>query len=284
MKLRAIGMAISLSAAVIVVPAAAQAAARPTIKAKNVMAAESAGSAKVRVVLSAPVGRAVKVDYSTSPGGPGMPATASEDYTAVSGTLTIPAGRVRGTVSVPIVQDALDEDDETFAVNFANPRGGKLLTPETVVIIFDDDALPTISVGDVSVAENVPSPFGPVRGGLTVTGYAQVPLTLSAVSGRSVEVTVVPTDGTATGGSDYSNGSIITFITPGQATGYTYIPIYDDATVEADETFTVDLTLPINATIGDGNATVTITNDDTVGGGGGGGGCAPITGARLIIC
>jgi hypothetical protein len=74
-------------------------------------------SAAFTVTLSAPCSGPVSVAYATANG----TAVAGQDYTATSGTLTIPAGGTSGTVSVPILNDALVEPTETFTLTLSNP-------------------------------------------------------------------------------------------------------------------------------------------------------------------
>jgi hypothetical protein len=51
-------------------------------------------------------------------------ATAGEDYTSVSGTLTIPAGSTEATVTVNITGDTTVEDNETFTLTLSNALTG----------------------------------------------------------------------------------------------------------------------------------------------------------------
>ena len=60
---------------------------------------------------------AVTVDYATTDG----TAAAGSDYTGVSGTLTFAAGEVAKTVSVPVLDDAVDEGSETMTLTLSNP-------------------------------------------------------------------------------------------------------------------------------------------------------------------
>ena len=82
----------------------------------------------------------VTVDYATSPG----TATAGEDYTTTSGTLTFAPGDTEKTVSVPILDDAHDEGEETFTLTLSNPSGGNawLEDAEATGTIENDDAMP----------------------------------------------------------------------------------------------------------------------------------------------
>ncbi len=83
-------------------------------------------------------GREVTVDYATASG----TATAGSDFQPVSGTLTLPAGAVEGTVPVTVVGDTVAELDESFSL--------QLLASTTAFIddgvgsgtIVDDDSRP----------------------------------------------------------------------------------------------------------------------------------------------
>ena len=74
------------------------------------------------VTLSRAASGAVSVDYATAD----ETATAGEDYTAVSGTLTFAAGETAKTVSVPVLDDAVDEGKETLRLLLSNPQGAYL--------------------------------------------------------------------------------------------------------------------------------------------------------------
>ena len=76
----------------------------------------------VTVRLNAAVTSTVTADYATADG----TATAGEDYTAASGTLTFAAGETEKTVSVPILDDALDEGSETLTLTLSNADGARI--------------------------------------------------------------------------------------------------------------------------------------------------------------
>ena len=76
------------------------------------------------VTMSRTRSETVAVDYGTSDG----TATAGSDYTTTSGTLTFAAGETTKTVSVPVLDDAIDEDSETFTLTLSNPSGGETRT------------------------------------------------------------------------------------------------------------------------------------------------------------
>ena len=74
------------------------------------------------VRLSAAQTGAVTIDYNTQDG----TATAGSDYTETSGTLTFNAGETEKTVSVPIIDDTVPDDGETFILVLTNPAGATL--------------------------------------------------------------------------------------------------------------------------------------------------------------
>lgn len=77
------------------------------------------------------------VDYSSSDG----TATAGDDYSAISGSLSWADGDVTNrTISVPIIDDAVDESDETVLVTLSNVSGvGTLGSIEEMTITIADD-------------------------------------------------------------------------------------------------------------------------------------------------
>ncbi len=68
---------------------------------------------------------------------------AGEDYTAVTGTVTVPAGETTGDVVVPLLEDDLYEGSESFAVRITGAEAGSntivIDDPEALVTIVDDD-------------------------------------------------------------------------------------------------------------------------------------------------
>jgi hypothetical protein len=104
---------------------------------------ERARTAALSVTLSTsdglPSTTSVTVCSSTLDGS----AVAGQDYQAGNGLLTFPAGTLSGSVlnvNVDLVEDAVDEADEMFAVRLDGPSGAILGSIAThVVTIFDDD-------------------------------------------------------------------------------------------------------------------------------------------------
>ena len=80
----------------------------------------------------------VSVDWATSDG----TATAGNDFTAASGTLTFAAGETSKTVSVALLDDAIDEGTKTFTLELSNPQPAGTLT------LADPQATGTITNAD----------------------------------------------------------------------------------------------------------------------------------------
>ena len=89
------------------------------------------------VTLSRATNKAVTVGYATSDG----TATAGADYTQSTGTLTFAPGETVKTVPVPVLDDAIDEGEETMRLTLSSPSGVKLGDAEAVGTISNSDPL-----------------------------------------------------------------------------------------------------------------------------------------------
>src|SRR5205085_1563089 len=87
-------------------------------------------------------------------------------------------------------------------------------------------------------------------------------VTLSAASGRTVTVDWDTSAGTAISGTDFVAGSGTLTFAAGATTQSITVLVNGDTLDETNETFSVDLSAPGNATIGDGPGTGTITDND----------------------
>ena len=119
--------------------------------------------------------------------------------------------------------------------------------------IFSGTPLPTLSIN------NVPSNEG--NSGTTPFTFT---VTLSAQTAQVVTVQYATANGTATSPSDYAAaGGVLTFAAnTTQLTQTVTVQVNGDTTVEADETFVVNLSNPNNATLATAQGTGTIRNDD----------------------
>ena len=90
------------------------------------------------VTLDRPAPGTVTVDYATADGS----ATAGADYTARSGTLTFAPGETAKTVSVPVLDDAHDEGEETLTLALSNASGARIEDGAATGTIENSDPLP----------------------------------------------------------------------------------------------------------------------------------------------
>ncbi len=224
----------------------------PTLAIANTSVAEGQTgtvNATFTVTLSGASSQTVTVGYATANG----TATAGSDYTTTSGTLTFTPGTLTQDVLVPVAGDTVYEPDETFTVTLSAPSGATIAQATGTGTILNDEAAPTLSIGNVSVAE-----------GHSGTANATLTVTLSNASSQTVTVAYATANGTATAPSDYTTSSGTLTLTPGTLTQDVLVPIAGDTVYEPDETFTVTLSAPSGATIAQGTATGTILNDEAV--------------------
>ena len=97
------------------------------------------GAVAFTVTLSRAASGEVTVRYMTRDG----TATAGEDYTATSGTLTIAVGETEKTVSVPVLDDSVDEGRETFTLKLHDARGAWIEDGEATGTIVNSDPVPS---------------------------------------------------------------------------------------------------------------------------------------------
>ena len=218
-----------------------------SISDQNVVESNAAGAVFL-VSLSAVTGRAVTVNFATADGS----AVAGQDYQAVSGQLTFDPGVTTQMLTVPLLDDMLDEASETFLVNLSNVANGELADDQAVGTIQDNDPAPSLSINNVTVAE-----------GDSGTTEAVFTVTLSAVSGQTVSVDYATANGTASAGEDYQAASGSLVFDPGSDTQMLTVLVVGDLQVESDETFVVNLSNATNAEIADAQGEGLIANDDT---------------------
>nr|WP_320204022.1 putative Ig domain-containing protein [Agrobacterium rosae]MDX8306017.1 putative Ig domain-containing protein [Agrobacterium rosae] len=227
---------------------------QPTLSINDVSVNEgNAGNtnATFTVSLNQPAGAGgVSFDIATADG----TATAGVDYVASSLTgQTIPAGSSSATFTVLVNGDTLSEPNETFFVNVSNVTGASVGDSQGQGTIVNDDALPALSIDDVSVNE-----------GNSGTTTATFTVSLSAASGQTVSVDYATANGTATAGSDYVARSGTLTFAPGVTAQGVAITVNGDTAVEPNETFSLGLSGASNASIARATGTGTIVNDDVV--------------------
>ena len=139
----------------------------------NATVDEDIGTLELTVKLSPVSTEQVTIDYATADG---TATVAGADYTAGTGTLTFAVGEVAQVISVPVNDDAVDEDDETFTVTLTNATGGAAIgVPTATIVIRDNDSAPGPPQGLTAEPEEgrvVLMWLPPAsNGGAPVTGY-----------------------------------------------------------------------------------------------------------------
>ena len=197
------------------------------------------------VSLSAPSSQQVTIQYATSSG----TAASGTDFTAASGTLTFVANETSKTVSVSTLDDSLDEENETFTLTLSSPTNATLGDAiATGTIIDNDESSPlTVSVSDGSASEG---------------DAVEFTVSLSAASSQQVTVQFGTSGGTAASGTDFTAAAgTLTFVA-NETSKTVSVSTTNDSLDEENETFTLTLSSPTNATLGDAIATGTIIDND----------------------
>ena len=185
-------------------------------------------------------------------------ATLGTDYTAPSGSLTIPAGEASGTITIPTLTDSVLDGGETLVVTLTGADttlGTIVANPTPAQTVIADEGTVTVSVtSDGAVVEGSP---------------ATLTVSLSETVSDAVNVNWSTSDGSAEAGSDYTavTTGTLTFQPGGPLTQTLEVPTQDDALAEGDETFTVALTapaLPQGVALGTATARVTITDNEAL--------------------
>ncbi len=196
----------------------------------------------------------ISVDFATADG---TATLANNDYSVSSGTVSfssdIPTIKTQ-TVTVTINGDLAVEADETFFINLSNlsSSAATIFDAQGMGAIVNDDVA-NISINDVSMNE------GDV-------GITNLDFTISIDSTANASVQVDTSDVSAFSASDYTAivAQTVTFTSGGSTTQTLSVPIIGDVTIEADETFNVNLSNAVGANISDNLGVGTILKDDTV--------------------
>ena len=178
-----------------------------TISANAAELEENAGPARFTVSLTGGVlAFPLVVHYAVS-----GTASAGSDYTAPSGTVTIPTGQTSVVLPITLIDDTTLEADETITVTLtADPAYDLGTIVDASTIIHDEDTLPVVNIvqplwSDVSIRSGVGLMVNAEATRDTSQGVTNVPLTWSKFSGP----------GTVTFEAVTSTASAATFSAPG---------------------------------------------------------------------
>ncbi|MBP9143704.1 MAG: hypothetical protein KBI44_04395 [Thermoanaerobaculia bacterium] len=212
----------------------------------------------------------------------------SVDYETVNGSATFPGDYIQSndrlewadnddnpkTFTVPIVNDSVEEPNQSFSVQLVNPLGGATIgTNNDIVVTINDDDEPSGSPGTIR--------FTSATAGVSES-QPNVTLTAERVSGSTGPVSVLlsTANGTASAGSDYQavSNAVLSWGNGDSSNKTLQVPIVGDSNEESNETFTATLSAPTGgATIGSpATTTVTINDDDVT--------CSPCVADATTLC
>jgi hypothetical protein len=209
--------------------------------------AEGGGMATIEVRRVGALDESVAVDYAISSG----TAESGKDYAAVPGTLTFGVGVTSETFTIDILDDGLDEVDETVLLTLSNPtnltnpgNGATLGAASSSTLTINDDEEPgaRFSAGSYNVDEGA--------GSITIDVVLDIPSILQ------VDVDYATEDDTAVAGSDYTTANSQLSFAPGEKSKSFIVPILEDDEYEANERVRLTLTGAENTLIDEAILTI----------------------------
>ena len=204
------------------------------------------------VTLNVPSATPVTVDYAT-----GLGTASASDLVEVPPTsLSFAPGETSKTVTVNVNGDTAIEANETFFVNLSNVAGATLADAQGVGTIINDDTppAPAITISDVSATE-----------GNSGTKAFVFTVSLSAASASAVTVRYATASNTATSNGsnrDFTSTSGTLTIPAGATSRTISVTVRGDTRIESTETFFLNLSNAVGATLADNRGVGTIVNDD----------------------
>ena len=230
-------------------------ASTPSITIESVVVNEATGFAEAVLKLNRPSANQISVTMSNTTENTSQ----FTDYGYQNaGVVIFAPGETLKTVRWVVVDDSAEEGAESFSVHLTTPVNAVIGNPYGFVTIAANDAastgLPSASIGNVAVDER--------------DGMARFVVTLDRQSTELLSFgwnTASSGPGSATADADYTALSGTITFWPGETTRTILVPVIDDTTNEADESFTVVLTAPIGGGIAQGVGTARIVaNDQTL--------------------
>lgn len=183
----------------------------------------------------------------------------SDDYNNTAVVVSFAAGETQKTLNIPIVNDTVDESDETINLSLSDPIGGAAIGQQSVatLVIVADPIDNAVNPGflEFSAPE--------FRVGEDGTPVKAVTVVRTGGTDGTVSVTLNLSDGSARTPDDYNNTPITVTFAPGETKQIVTVPIYNDREQEGNETINLTLSNPTGgAAIGNKNA-ATLVIDET---------------------
>lgn len=203
-------------------------------------------------------------------------ATADEDYKSQSSTLKFTSGSLTQPISITIIKDDIQEDDEVFTVELSNPKSSKIdskvkldkeLSVAKVTIIDEENP------GTVKFArkeEKGEPNYSVVYKTLETCETVAIRLVREDGSSGTVSVQYATENGqgkrAALAGRDFIGVKDRLEFKDGEIEKFIYVRIIDDKTFEKDEHFSINLSEPKGCKLGNlTHCHVIIVNDDDMG-------------------
>ena len=218
----------------------------PLISIDDVLVSES-GEAEFTLTLSTFSLQDVVVELTTENG----TAAAGVDFEMSTQLVMIPRRSTSAKFRIPIINDLLNEPNETFFVNLVQTVNGGIGKGSGHVTIIDDDAPLSLSVSDARVVE-----------GNTGTITMEFAVRLSSPSTHPISVAYSTLDGTAKAQQDYDSTEGILVFQPGDVSKTVSVTVRGDSLNEGNEVFFLQLGDETGTTLSDSQAVGTIVNDD----------------------
>ncbi|WP_080603267.1 SBBP repeat-containing protein, partial [Microcystis aeruginosa] len=177
----------------------------------------------------------------------GGTATNGTDYASIPTGITFAAGLSTATVTVNPTNDTAVENNETVALTLASGTGYTIGTATAVTGTITNDDFSKLSINNITVVEGQNS-----NAILTVTVDNPNPQPIT------FNYTTAPINATAN--VDYTSKTGTITIAPNTSTATISIPILNDNLNEANETFAINLSNPVNATLTNNKGIVTISD------------------------
>ena len=205
--------------------------------------------------LSQPLAADLEVAYNTLDGS----ATAPDDYDAVGGVVTIPAGDTEFTITVTANGDDDAEGSAPEAFIVALEADGDIVLlgyPWATGLIYDDDTAADNRRVAIQNAQIVEGDSG--------TSNMEFDVTLDDAAVTPITFRFATRDDTAEGGVDYEITTGEQTFAPGDSLLVISVPVFGDTEPEDDERFLVDITEIVGNGIIAGSGVGTIQTDDPV--------------------
>ena len=227
----------------------------PVVSVANATANEADGTITFTVSMDKTASADVEVAYTTD----NIIAVASEDFTLSPDTLTITMGQTTGTIVATIINDGIDEPNETFALNLTGISGA-------IGARFADSASSIRAIGTIVDDDDPEISFADdmVRGSEKIGRMLTFRLRLASEGVVAGEIDYEFDGGTAVYGVDYTvmdgpQMGTLTFAV-GEREKLLVVSVDNDGVLEEpDETFNLTLDNPVGLTLPVGTSSIVAT-------------------------